>query len=69
MRPSSLTAATVWSCASPDGNTACWPRATWGELTFQGTRYLGFDRRGTAEPASEEPPIRSTEKKSWDPEL
>ena len=40
-----------------------------GELTFQGTRYLGFDRRGTAEPASEEPPIRSTEKKSWDPEL
>lgn len=41
----------------------------WGELTFQGTRYLGFDRRGTAEPASEEPPIRSTEKKSWDPEL
>ena len=40
-----------------------------GLLTFQGTRYLGFDRRGTAEPASEEPPIRSTEKKSWDPEL
>lgn len=40
-----------------------------GELTFQGTRYLGFDRYGTAEPASEEPPIRSTEKKSWDPEL
>lgn len=40
-----------------------------GELTFQGTRYLGFDRRDTAEPASEEPPIRSTEKKSWDPEL
>lgn len=40
-----------------------------GELTFQGTRYLGFDRRGTVEPASEEPPIRSTEKKSWDPEL
>ena len=40
-----------------------------GKLTFQGTRYLGFDRRGTAEPASEEPPIRSTEKKSWDPEL
>lgn len=40
-----------------------------GELTFQGTRYLGFARRGTAEPASEEPPIRSTEKKSWDPEL
>ena len=40
-----------------------------GELTFQGTRYLGFDRRGTAEPASEEPPIRSTEKRSWDPEL
>ena len=26
-------------------------------------------RRGTAEPASEEPPIRSTEKKNWDPEL
>lgn len=40
-----------------------------GELTFQGTRYLGFDRRGTAELASEEPPIRSAEKKSWDPEL
>lgn len=25
-----IAAATVWSCASPDGNTACWPRAMWG---------------------------------------
>ena len=40
-----------------------------GELTFQGTRYLGFARRGAAAPAPEEPPIRPTEKKSWDPEL
>ena len=40
-----------------------------GELTFQGTRYLGFARRGAAAPAPEEPPIRSTGKKSWDPEL
>ncbi len=40
-----------------------------GDLTFQGTRYLGFARRGTAESAAEEPPNRSAGKKSWDPEL
>ena len=44
-----------------------------GDLTFQGTRYLGFDRRA-AGPAPEEElstdaPHRPTEKKSWDPEL
>ena len=44
-----------------------------GDLTFQGTRYLGFDRRA-AGPAPEDElstdtPHRPTEKKSWDPEL
>ena len=45
-----------------------------GELTFQGTRYLGFARRAAgaapvSEPAAEDVPPRSTERKSWDPEL
>ena len=44
-----------------------------GDLTFQGTRYLGFDRLA-AGPAPEDElstdaPHRPTEKKSWDPEL
>lgn len=44
-----------------------------GDLTFQGTRYLGFDRRtagasSAAGQSSDEPP-RYTEKKSWNPEL
>ena len=39
-----------------------------GDLTFQGTRYLGFDRRAAAEPPADEP-RRPGEKKSWDPEL
>ena len=46
-----------------------------GDLTFQGTRYLGFDRH-TAGAVSEAGPVtaedvppRYTEKKSWDPEL
>lgn len=39
-----------------------------GDLTFQGTRYLGFDRRAVAEPPADEP-RRPGEKKSWDPEL
>lgn len=46
-----------------------------GDLTFQGTRYLGFDRRtaGAVPEAgpvtAEDVPPRCTEKKSWDPEL
>ena len=46
-----------------------------GDLTFQGTRYLGFDRRSAgavpeAGPVTaEDVPPRCTEKKSWDPEL
>ena len=39
-----------------------------GDLTFQGTRYLSFDRRAAAEPPADES-RRSAEKKSWDPEL
>lgn len=39
-----------------------------GELTFQGTRYLGFSRRsGYGQPPEDAP--RGGEKKSWDPEL
>ena len=46
-----------------------------GDLTFQGTRYLGFDRHtaGAVPEAgpvtAEDVPPRYTEKKSWDPEL
>lgn len=44
-----------------------------GDLTFQGTRYLGFDRRAAGPAPADEPsadaPHRPTEKKSWDPEL
>lgn len=44
-----------------------------GDLTFQGTRYLGFDRRAAGPAPEDEPPTdashRPTEKKSWDPEL
>ena len=44
-----------------------------GDLTFQGTRYLGFDRRAAGPAPEDEPPTdapqRHTEKKSWDPEL
>lgn len=46
-----------------------------GDLTFQGTRYLGFDRRtaGAVPEAgpvtAEDVPPRYTEKRSWDPEL
>lgn len=44
-----------------------------GELTFQGTRYLGFQRRTAGAAPTDEPPAaetpRYTEKKSWDPEL
>ena len=45
-----------------------------GELTFQGTRYLGFARQGVGEPT----PVEENEGKSaadnekhrsWDPEL
>ena len=45
-----------------------------GELTFQGTRYLGFARQGVVEPT----PVEETEgktaaddgkRRSWDPEL
>ena len=44
-----------------------------GELTFQGTRYLGFDRqgsRGTCGSPGEEPPAGACarEKANWDPE-
>ena len=43
-----------------------------GLLTFQGTRFLDFQRQGaaqqTAEPAQEDAP-RSRERRSWDPEL
>lgn len=46
-----------------------------GDLTFQGTRFLGFDRHtaGAVPEAgpvtAEDVPPRYTEKKSWDPEL
>ena len=44
-----------------------------GDLTFQGTRYLGFDRRAAGptpeDELSTDAPHRPTEKKSWDPEL
>ncbi len=43
-----------------------------GELTFQGTRYLGFDRQGSRayEGPAEEPPAGACarEKANWDPE-
>ena len=44
-----------------------------GELTFQGTRYLGFQRRAAGAVPTDEPPaaedaLRYTEKKRWDPE-
>lgn len=48
-----------------------------GELTFQGTRYLGFERRTAGAAPTDVPPAegpqaetsRYTEKRSWDPEL
>ena len=45
-----------------------------GELTFQGTRYLGFARQGVAEPTPAEETERKTaaddgKRRSWDPEL
>ena len=43
-----------------------------GLLTFQGTRFLDFQRQGaaqhTTEPAQEDAP-QSRERRSWDPEL
>lgn len=43
-----------------------------GELTFQGTRYLGFDRQGSRayEGPAEEPPAGACTRKkaNWDPE-
>lgn len=48
-----------------------------GELTFQGTRYLGFERRTAGAAPTDVPPAegpqaetpRYAEKRSWDPEL
>ena len=45
-----------------------------GELTFQGTRYLGFARQGVAEPTPTEETEGKTaaddgKRRSWDPEL
>lgn len=48
-----------------------------GELTFQGTRYLGFERRTAGAAPTDVPPAegsqaetsRYEEKRSWDPEL
>ena len=45
-----------------------------GELTFQGTRYLSFERQGTAVSYQTETSERAEngnrgERRSWDPEL
>ena len=45
-----------------------------GELTFQGTRYLGFARHGVVEPTPTEETEGKTaaddgKRRSWDPEL
>ena len=45
-----------------------------GELTFQGTRYLGFARQGVGEPTPVEENEGKTaagdeKRRSWDPEL